>query len=554
MIDSGCEACFESEDQWLAHLKEYKPEKFDHYQQQFNRACANGFLKVASQLLEMGDRTSKLIDIHYDKEFPFRIACKNNKKEMAEWLIELGDLMNQPINIHAEKEWAFCCLLYYGHFEMAKWLWDTAIKRDSRININIDDDLPFSSACYFGDITMMEWILQTAQEIEKPVNLFVGKYYHIYQCCINGKLAATLWLYQHILDSGKNIDIDITVSDIFEEACKEGHSDIVEWLLGIGKQDNCEKLQDKIRKGFDLALQNGHIEVLKRLEESNLLDENSLKKFKESELYQKLFEKKEDEKEASPLSFSDDEYDFIVSCLNDDTKVDAVPEGVVEEVEEVEKVVEVVEEIEEIEEIEDHENLQRSEELESNSFDVSNDFVEDEEAEEVENKEHEEFESDYDDESLESSGEFKSDSFNASDDLAEDEEDYEVEMEKPNEQEFDFDDIDSEGEEDQNQEQEWTDNLTEPELDEKILWEVTHEDNNQENVNSDPKVRQIFASVFEQIKKINKYDKENIPEQEITNLSEQLEIEKSGQFVIADDKIIPVDKALKKLELVDDFF
>lgn len=57
------------------------------------------------------------INIHTNKESPFRLACEFGHFHIVKWLYELDG----NIDILAQKDYAFGLSCRNGHFQIAKW-------------------------------------------------------------------------------------------------------------------------------------------------------------------------------------------------------------------------------------------------------------------------------------------------------------------------------------------------------------------------------------------------------------------------------------------------
>lgn len=76
----------------------------------------------SSVLLEMGEKSHGLINIHVDNEDVFRILCKRSRTESIKELIKLGEGLYGPINIHADREAGFRHACRSGNLELAQYL------------------------------------------------------------------------------------------------------------------------------------------------------------------------------------------------------------------------------------------------------------------------------------------------------------------------------------------------------------------------------------------------------------------------------------------------
>ena len=110
----------------------------------FYDACRDGNLEEIKKIFE-----NKIIDIHADNEWAFRLFCRKGNFECAKWLYEISV---KELNIHANNEDAFCFACYFGHFELAKWLLEISLENKDIINIHYDNEFVFRWSCLKGFI------------------------------------------------------------------------------------------------------------------------------------------------------------------------------------------------------------------------------------------------------------------------------------------------------------------------------------------------------------------------------------------------------------------
>lgn len=112
------------------------------------------------------------VDIHQNKEEPFRKACHNGNFEAAKWLYGLGK-RSRRIDINAESDDAFVGACASGHLPMAQWLLELSESNQymcksyggishKPINIHANSEKPFRLACVNGHTNIAQWLFQTA--------------------------------------------------------------------------------------------------------------------------------------------------------------------------------------------------------------------------------------------------------------------------------------------------------------------------------------------------------------------------------------------------------
>ena len=143
------------------------------YNSEFCNACANGWLRVAKQLVELYPQ----INISADHDYAFRGACIYGHIEVAKWLVE----SYPQINISAYYNDAFrgaCTYAHalrgsYGHLNVAKWLIDI---RPFHYMIKLDP----------SQTRILSWKIRSIQEVKwleraVPVLAYNSKTPNIFQ-------------------------------------------------------------------------------------------------------------------------------------------------------------------------------------------------------------------------------------------------------------------------------------------------------------------------------------------------------------------------------------
>lgn len=102
----------------------------------FVRICENGTLDEVRNYVNNNENQ---IDLHYNKEKPFRVSCKNGKIDIARWLMEKSQ---NSINVNANDDESLKEALKAGYDEIAEWLINNfSTKLKSRQHMNCMEKL-----------------------------------------------------------------------------------------------------------------------------------------------------------------------------------------------------------------------------------------------------------------------------------------------------------------------------------------------------------------------------------------------------------------------------
>jgi len=146
---------------------------------------------------------------------------------------------------------AFCYCCAYGNLEIAKWLLD--MKPD--INIADNNYSCFRMACIEGRLEIIKWLFNMV-EINLNNNDPVCSY-GLVTACSAGELELAKFFY----NDRSNI-FEHHYEDSLLQACKNGHLDIIKWLLSVKPDIN---ISANYEAPFRFACYYGYLEVAKWL-------------------------------------------------------------------------------------------------------------------------------------------------------------------------------------------------------------------------------------------------------------------------------------------------
>ena len=180
----------------------------------FVNCCSCGCIKIIKWIYEESIKINQPIDIHINKESPFRWCISSGKIDSVIWFYDFSIEMKSPINIRIKNDSLFRKACERNHFDIAKYLYNKSIQQNSIFDISASNECAFSSACYNGNLEMAKWLFEISVQQNKLINF-------------NNEYAM-----------------------ILNNICAKPHYEILEWILFISNQYNIP---------FDLCIENDHI-------------------------------------------------------------------------------------------------------------------------------------------------------------------------------------------------------------------------------------------------------------------------------------------------------
>jgi hypothetical protein len=143
-----------------------------------------------------------------------------------------------------------------GHLEVVKWLYNNFI---DKININEHYSNIFKNVIHHNKLEIAKLLYSLK---EKPImhDLYTTEFI---RACVNGKLEMVKWLYSIgdvCIEDKPNIHFNN--EEAFKYASKNGHLQIVNWLINLEDKPNIHVDDDF---AFKYACHNGHLNIAKLL-------------------------------------------------------------------------------------------------------------------------------------------------------------------------------------------------------------------------------------------------------------------------------------------------